>query len=45
MDKAKGGRIKDGRQGWMEWGEVKGGKWRQQKQFKKERKSQADLEC
>ena len=29
MDKAKGGRIEGGRQGWMERGEVVGGKWTQ----------------
>ena len=29
MDKAKGGRIKGGRQGWVGHGEGVGGKWRQ----------------
>ena len=29
MDKAKGGRIKGGRWGWMGQGGVQGGKWRQ----------------
>ena len=29
MDKAKGGRIKGGKQVWVGWGEVVGKKWRQ----------------
>ena len=29
MDKAKGGRIEGGRQGWVGWGWVVRGKWRQ----------------
>ena len=28
-ERTKGGRIKGGRQGWLVWGRVVGGKWKQ----------------